>query len=68
MKQQKGKSFYLKFDRDWWKKGQIIYGEGKKRLEVIKVYRYTKWRRFLTWLGFKVRMMEVKVIPKEESL
>jgi hypothetical protein len=57
-------TFYIKFDKDMFRKGDII-GSGSMSMEVIKVYRRTWWRRVLLWMGFRVRMMQVKVRPKE---
>lgn len=27
---------------------------------ITKVYKYTRWKRFLLWLGFNVRLYDVK--------
>ncbi len=50
------KPFYLHFnDSCSFKKGEILTscGNGEK-VKIIKVYRNTRWRRFLAWLGFNM--------------
>jgi len=60
------KPFYLYFPEYCsFKKGEIITSCDKnERVRIIKVYRNTRWRRFLAWLGVKIKPNNtVKVIP-----
>ena len=58
----KGTTFTIKLDKDWCKKGdRILYGSNKIRAEVIKVYKYTWWKELLCYLGFEIKMCEIKV-------
>ena len=58
--------FYLKFEQDWFKKGDILQGVSCSEVVVTKVYKQTWWRKVLLWLGFKVRMCQVKVKKVEQ--
>lgn len=35
----------------------IILQEGESRLQIVKVYNRTKWRRFWTWVGFDMGLI-----------
>lgn len=56
--------FYIKMDRVWYRRGDVITNGKGITLEVVRVYKRTWWRRLLLWMGFSVRMMQVKVRPK----
>ena len=51
------KPFRILLSEDWFKKNDVI----NDNLLVLKVYRRTKFRRFLKWLGFNVKMEGLKV-------
>ena len=55
--------FYIKFESvDWFNKKDVLeYGTDGQKVEVLKIYRNTWWRKLLLWLGFKVRIFELKV-------
>lgn len=55
------KSFYLKFDNDYWNKGDIIT-TGSSKCIVTKVYKRVWWRRLLLWMGFRVKLCQIKVL------
>jgi len=64
------KHFYLHFqDYLTFKEGEIITSYGSnQRARIIKVYRNTRWRRFLAWLGFKIHPNNtVKVISLKDE-
>lgn len=54
-------SFYIKFDTNWCKKGDILTTSNNTKCRVIKVYKLNWWKRFLLWLGFSVKLYIVKV-------
>lgn len=58
------KPFYVKVNEAFFEKECVLKTFNCQEVEVLKVYRNTWWRRFLLWLGFKVRVFEVKVISK----
>ena len=66
-----GSPFYIQFDKDWYNKGDILDSSYNDivQLEVIKVYRGTKfriwWNTYLSWIC-SLRMYQVKVVDKKE--
>lgn len=62
---KQGKSFYIKFDDvSWVKRKSILRSEKGVLVEVVKVYHVTWWRKLLLKLGFKVKLLQVKVKTK----
>jgi hypothetical protein len=59
-----GKPFYIKFEKDWVKKGDILNNNYGYQIKVTKVYKYYWWKKILRRLGFKVRWFEAKVIKR----
>lgn len=57
-----GKPFIMRFDRDWLKRFDIIKASYDQKFLVIKVYKDTRWKRFLRRLGFRTRICQAKVI------
>lgn len=54
-----GKTFILVLGQDCFRKGDIIVSSiGQSK--VVKVYKPTLIRRFLNWVGIKVRMKGLK--------
>ena len=55
------KKFYIQLGTvNWVKKGSII-SSGSNNLKVVRVYRNSKFKRFLNKLGFKLRFDCIKV-------
>lgn len=60
------KPFTIKLDRDQVKPHDIInYAPYSVKLEVIKVYKSTWWRRVLLRLGFAVKLSQAKVVKTD---
>jgi hypothetical protein len=61
------KSFYLKFDSvDWIKRKDIITVTNKGGFfKVLKVYKLNWWRKLLLRLGFRIKILQVKVISND---
>lgn len=62
-----GKPFYIKLKHDHFTKGEIIVSENNQKCKVLRVYRNTWLRRLLLRCGFKVKLMQVKVIPTTKT-
>lgn len=61
------KVFYLKMDGKWFKRGDILKADSSGLLlEVVKYCEMTKWKKFINWLGFPVRIGEYKVKLKSK--
>lgn len=61
----KGTTFTIKLEKDWFQKRDIIkLGSEGIEAEVIKVYKYTWWKELLCWLGFNIKICEIKVKTK----
>lgn len=56
----KNKTFYILLDGNYFRKKDIIQSSFIK-LIVLKVYKPTWWRKILNKLGFKVKMLGLKV-------
>ena len=59
------KTYLLFADVSWVRKGNVLLMSGKGHVQVLKVYRNTRWRRFIGWLGFNARINQCKVKPHE---
>jgi hypothetical protein len=57
-----GKPFYLKFDQEWVRRGDILETSDNYKLKVLKVYKFTWWKKILFRLGFRFKSMEVGLI------
>lgn len=71
IKQKYGeKHFYIQLaDVDWARRGDLLQmNSNGAEAEVVKVYRNTWWRRLLLKVGFKVRLMELKLVMKEKRI
>lgn len=57
--------FYIQFDENWFKKGDVLQGKDGIRCKVIKVYKITWWKKLLIKLNIRKRFKnnEVKVKP-----
>lgn len=60
-----GKPFYIAFSEDWVKKNHILESSAGKKIKVLKWYKNTWWRRVLRKLGFRVRILQAKVVEYE---
>ena len=57
-------SYFLFSDTPPYKKGDIITN-GYKKFIVKKVFKgWNKWKKFLNWLGFKVRINQIKIYDR----
>ena len=56
------KPFYLAFSADHFRKNELLKLSNGHMVRVLKAYRNTRWRRFLKWIGFNVRMHQIKVV------
>lgn len=57
-----GETFKLKLTDDNFGENSILYFSENKKVMVTKVYPFTKWKRFLFWLGFSIKTMDLKEI------
>lgn len=64
-----GKPFKIVISQDMFKKGDIIQYDRFQKAYVTKKYRMTLWRKFLLWLGFKVKLIDFtfKVQPFKDD-
>ena len=61
MKPISGNTFYTTINTDWCKKGDLLIMTGyKANVQIIKVYRQTKFRVFLSQF-FTLRFNQIKV-------
>lgn len=51
-------SFTIKFEDHYFKQGDIIEASDTIQLKVIKVYKFTWWRRILFKFGFPFKHMD----------
>lgn len=55
-------AFYIMFEQQWARKGEILNISDTAQVQVVKVYKRTKWRVFWSrW--FKMKFYHVKVVP-----
>lgn len=58
-----GKSFYLKFDDNSFKKRDIIRCSGPQEFKIIRIINLNWWRKILIRFGFKIYIGHIKVKP-----
>ena len=55
----KTKPFYIKFDGNYFKRGDVLHVSSPRQgiqIEVIKVYKFNLWRRVLNFFGIPFKM------------
>lgn len=63
---KEGKTFVIKFDREHFKKGDLLtYGASITTLKVIKVYKLTWWRKLLMRMGFRIRLIHAVKVQEQ---
>jgi hypothetical protein len=61
------KLFKIQFEKAWCKKDDILNIPNSVQLKVLKVYKFTWWRKILSWFGVPFKSMncaKVKQIIK----
>ena len=63
-----GEPWYLILQDTTYRKGDSLTFDGKSQIKVLKCYKRTRWRLFLQWIGFNVKLSEVGVYYKVKSV
>jgi hypothetical protein len=59
-----GTPFILQFEKDSFKKGDVLSSAKENSIIVHKVYKNTIWRRILVFFGFEVKLLKGQVLVK----
>ena len=64
----KGTTFKLHLKAEWFNKGDIISTADDIQLKILKVYKFTWWRKLLFWFGIHFHSMDLVKVKQIYSV